>query len=217
MKIKNRIFDKFHSVGDIMKKLFCAFILFYLCVSGIHNAEAQVRIPAEKNGGKAGHMLPATVVNGDTMPHIRIRPIMIFPNKADTRRYERLIRNIKVAYPIAKYANKRLQEIEEQLKVMPKKDHDKYIKQVEKELKKEYAPILREMTFSQGKILIKLIDRETGNSSYQLVKELRGGFSAFLWQGVARLFGANLKDTYDKDGEDKVIEYLIGLYESGYL
>ena len=73
------------------------------------------------------------------------------------------------------------------------------------------------MTFSQGKLLIKLIDRETEHTSYDLVKELRGGFRAFFWQSVARLFGANLKDTYDKDGEDQIVEELIQLYEAGLL
>lgn len=73
------------------------------------------------------------------------------------------------------------------------------------------------MTFSQGKLLIKLIDRETGHTSYALVKELRNGFSAFLWQNVGRIFGMNLKDTYDATGDDQFIEMLIRLYEAGYL
>ncbi len=88
---------------------------------------------------------------------------------------------------------------------------------MERKLKEQYAPVLRCMTFSQGKLLIKLIDRETGQTSYALVKELRNGFSAFLWQGVGRLFGMNLKDTYDPTGDDEFIEILIRLYEAGYL
>ena len=70
---------------------------------------------------------------------------------------------------------------------------------------------------TQGKLLIKLIDRETDQTSYELVKELRGGFRAFFWQSIARLFGANLKDTYDKEGEDMMVEELIRLYEAGLL
>lgn len=73
------------------------------------------------------------------------------------------------------------------------------------------------MTLSQGKLLIKLIDRETDQTSYELVKELRGGFRAVFWQSIARLFGANLKDTYDKEGEDMMVEELIRLYEAGLL
>ncbi|WP_418165095.1 DUF4294 domain-containing protein, partial [Alistipes ihumii] len=76
---------------------------------------------------------------------------------------------------------------------------------------------LKKMTLSQGKLLIKLIDRETDQTSYELVKELRGGFRAFFWQSIARLFGANLKDTYDKEGEDMMVEELIRLYEAGLL
>ena len=69
----------------------------------------------------------------------------------------------------------------------------------------------------QGMVLLKLIDRETGRTSFRLVQELRGKFAAFFWQGIARLFGANLKLEYDKEGEDALIEYLIGLYEAGEL
>ena len=88
---------------------------------------------------------------------------------------------------------------------------------MERQLKKKYTPVLHRMTFSQGKLLIKLIDRETGHTSYALVKELRNGFSAFLWQNVGRIFGMNLKDTYDATGDDQFIEMLIRLYEAGYL
>ena len=88
---------------------------------------------------------------------------------------------------------------------------------MERALKKKYPPVLKKMTLSQGKLLIKLIDRETDQTSYELVKELRGGFRAFFWQSIARLFGANLKDTYDKEGEDMMVEELIRLYEAGLL
>ncbi|NLI87857.1 MAG: DUF4294 domain-containing protein, partial [Bacteroidales bacterium] len=76
---------------------------------------------------------------------------------------------------------------------------------------------LRKFTVSQGKMLMKLIDRETGATSYDLVKELKGGFSATFWQGVARLFGSNLKVKFDPEGEDKLLNELIGLYEKGLL
>ena len=80
-----------------------------------------------------------------------------------------------------------------------------FTKAMERRLKKQYTPVLHRMTFSQGKLLIKLIDRETGHTSYALVKELRNGF------------GMNLKDTYDPTGDDEFIEMLIRLYEAGYL
>ncbi len=141
--------------------------------------------------------------------------IPVFNRPIDARRYAKLIENLKKVYPIAKRAQAELYVIEENMMMLPtKKEQQAYIKQVEKDLKKEYTPILRKMTYSQGKILIKLIDRQTDHTSYELVRQLRGSFSAFFWQGIARIFGANLKERYDREGEDKVIEQLIFLYEA---
>lgn len=154
----------------------------------------------------------------DSIAVIDMLPIPVFKRRADMRRYAKLIYNLKVVYPIAKAANQKLQYAEAQMaSIDSKRKRNEFIKQMEKELKAEYTPVLKKMTFSQGKILIKLIDRETTRTSYELVKELRGSFSAFFWQGIARIFGANLKDEYDKMGEDKVIEQLIMLYEADLL
>ena len=90
-----------------------------------------------------------------------------------------------------------------------------YMKTVEKELKAEFEELLKDLSMTQGKILLKLIDRETGNTSYELVKDLRGGFQAFMWQSVARLFGSNMKSEYDPNGEDVMIERAIKLVEAG--
>ena len=142
------------------------------------------------------------VIHGDTVTVAELMPVFVFPRKIDTRRFAKLVENLKKVYPIAKEA---------------KREQQLFTKAMERKLKEQYAPVLRRMTFSQGKLLIKLIDRETGQTSYALVKELRNGFSAFLWQGVGRLFGMNLKDTYDPTGDDEFIEILIRLYEAGYL
>lgn len=85
----------------------------------------------------------------------------------------------------------------------------------EKELEDEFGNDIRDLTFSQGKILIKLIYRETGNSSFEIVKELRGGFTAFIFQTLASLFGYNLKTTYDPEGEDQAIEKVVQMIEAG--
>ena len=155
---------------------------------------------------------------GDTLVVIDMLPLPVFAKPIDLRRYQRLIRNLKIVYPIAKEARRLLAETEAKLDSIPnKRQQQEYVKQLEKDLKQAYTPILKKMTFSQGKILIKLIDRETSRTSYELVRELRGKFSAFFWQGIARLFGANLKDQYDKEGEDRVIEQLIIYYEAGLL
>ena len=92
---------------------------------------------------------------------------------------------------------------------------DKYIKESEKKLFDEFEKPLKHLTITQGRILIKLIDRETGNTSYQLIKTLKGNFSAFLWQGIARLFGSSLKSEYDAEGDDKAIEAIVNAIDAG--
>ena len=158
------------------------------------------------------------VGHGDSIMNIYLKPIIRFARERDMRRYERLVRDLKKVYPIALEANATLIAMEAHLSTLKtKRERQEYTKSVEKMLKAKYTPVLRRMTFSQGKILIKLIDRETSRTSYELVKEFRGAFSAFFWQSVARLFGANLKDQYDREGEDRLIEELIKMYEAGLL
>ena len=98
-----------------------------------------------------------------------------------------------------------------------KKTKKEYAKKIEKSLIDQYGPTMKTMTTSEGRILIKLIDRETNNTSYALIKELRSGLQAFFWQGVARIFGHNLKDEYDPEEEDMLIEYIIYNLETGML
>ncbi len=142
--------------------------------------------------------------NGDTLQVFDMRPAYKFKRAIDQRRYAKLIHNVKTVYPIAVEAHRRLAAMEDFILTLPSaKEQRKYIRKMEDDIKKEYEPVLRRMTFSQGKILIKLIDRETSRTSYAIVKELRGGFRAFFYQGIGRIFGMNLKDGYDKDGDDK--------------
>lgn len=158
------------------------------------------------------------IVDGDTLWVSKIPTVYVFKNKAEKRRYDKLVRNVVKVYPIAREAQKRLAEMEAELERIPQKWKQKeYIRKTEKDLLREYTPVLKKMTFSQGKILIKLIDRQTEKTSYDIVRELRGKFTAAFWQGVASLFDANLKQNYDADGEDKMIEEIIELYESGRL
>ena len=158
------------------------------------------------------------VIDGDTVVLIQLSPSFVFRKAVDTRRFARLIYNLKRVYPIAKEANATLHAMEAHMETLAtKREKQIFVKEMERALKKKYTPVLKKMTLSQGKLLIKLIDRETDQTSYELVKELRGGFRAFFWQSIARLFGANLKDTYDKEGEDMMGEELIRLYEAGLL
>lgn len=133
-------------------------------------------------------------------------------------KYQRLINAVKLTYPIAQDAKAKLVEMEAELvKIPTKKGQKEYVKGVEKELKREYTPVLKKMSMYQGVVLLKLIDRQTGDTSYELVKELRGSFSAVFWQGVARIFGANLKTEYNSKDDDALLEGIIQLYEEGLL
>ena len=161
----------------------------------------------------------SAVVDGEVIQQVSLSTVFVFQDnrrgRALKRKYDRLLNAILVTYPIAKHAQVELREMNRVLPSLEKSQQKKYVKGVEDDLKRQYTPILKRMSMYQGIVLLKLIDRETGSSSYGLVKELRGGFSALFWQGIARVFGANLKLEYDKDGDDKIIEELIILYESG--
>lgn len=168
-------------------------------------------------------MVYARMLDGDTIPVILLSEVKVFSmrpyeTKREARRMTKLIRNVKKVYPYAKLAGLKLMEYEEILAgIEDKKARKKIMKQAEKELDEEFGDDLRDLTFSQGKILIKLVYRETGASSYDLVAELRGKFRAFFWQTFARIFGFNLKNEYDPEGEDKDIEFIVQMIEAGQL
>ncbi|MGE0077375.1 MAG: DUF4294 domain-containing protein [Bacteroidales bacterium] len=168
-------------------------------------------------------VFPSVIVDGDTIPHIQIERVVKrgrrrFRSNRDMRQYYKLIRNLKKTYPYAQIAKNQLLEMNDHIKMLhSKKEKEAYIKIKEKEIRSEFEKQLVKLTISQGRMLIKLIDRETGRTSYELVKELKGGFSAGFWQGVARIFGSNLKTRFDPNGEDKVLNDLIILYEQGLL
>ncbi|MCK5764977.1 MAG: DUF4294 domain-containing protein [Bacteroidales bacterium] len=165
----------------------------------------------------------ARILDGDTIPVIALQELRVYAfrpykSKKEARRMTKLIRNVKIVYPYAKIAGIKLREYEEILAgVEDKKTRKKIMKQAEKEIEEEFGDDLRDFTFSQGKILIKLVYRETGASSYELVAELRGKFRAFFWQAFARIFGFNLKNGYDPKGEDADIEFIVQMIEAGQL
>lgn len=158
------------------------------------------------------------VEQGDSVQNIAVLPVYVFRRPADLRKYQRMVIAVKKTYPIAKVARQRMAEMEEKLLTLPTRKAQKaYTKQVEQQIKEEYTPVLKKMTRSQGKVLLKLIARETEYSSYEIVREFRGGFTAGFWQGVAKIFGANLKTEYDREDEDRMLEQIVTLYEAGLL
>ena len=166
----------------------------------------------------------AIIENGDTLPYLMLPEVEIvakrtFKNDKEKANYYRLVWNVKKTYPYAVLAGVKLKQYNNMLARMPVEAQRKiYMKKAEKELKDQFESDLKKLSITQGRILIKLIDRETGNTSYALVQELRGNFSAFMWQSLARLFGNNLKTKYDPTkGEDKQIEQIIHQIEDGVI
>ena len=170
-----------------------------------------------------GYIVPICVYNGDTMPALKLPTVyifkpLIFKNKKERQAYSRLVRNVKKTLPIAKEVNRAVIETYEYLQTLPdEKTRQKHLKEVEKSVKEQYTPVMKKLTFSQGKLLIKLVNRETNSSSYELVKAFLGPFKAGFYQAFAALFGASLKKEYDPEGDDQLTERVILLVESGQL
>lgn len=200
-------------------------LLRLLCLSGfliVFNLQAfsQDTIRMELGG------LPviAIISNDDTLYTSELETAVISPEKKrkaatrDLRQYRRLIYNVKKVYPYAKLAGSKFDEVSAHLQSLEKnKDQREYIKQIEDELLKDYEEELKNLTITQGRILIKLIDRETSKTSYEVVRELRGSFQAAFWQAIARIFGSNLKTEFDPEGEDKMLEEIMTMIEKGQL
>ena len=168
-------------------------------------------------------ILEAKIIDGDTIPIIGLSQVEVFsfktpPTRKGQKKLSRLIKNVKKVYPWARLAGIQLRKYDAMLVAAEsERERRKIMKQAEKEINERYGGDLKKLTFSQGKILIKLIDRETGNCSYNLVQELRGNFTAFFYQAFARIWGYNLKIKYDPEGEDKQIETIVRMIELGRL
>jgi hypothetical protein len=143
---------------------------------------------------------------------------LVFKNAREARKYYKIANNIKKVYPIACEIKQTLDKTIAHLDSLPdKKARDEYMKQAEKELKKQYTPRLKKLTFSQGKLLIKLIDRQCNHTSYELIKMYMGSFKAGFYNTFASLFGASLKKEYDAECDDRLTERCILLIESGQM
>lgn len=165
----------------------------------------------------------AYIENGDTIPIINldvleVKALRTWKSRVEYNRYKKLKAKVVKVYPLARLAAKKLIQYSDQLsQVKSKRKKKKFYKVIEQEMRDEYEGVLRSLTVSEGRILIKLLDRETGNTSYALVKDIRGKFSAYFWQGMARIFGHNLKSKYDAMGEDIEIEFIVQRIEQGLI
>jgi hypothetical protein len=171
---------------------------------------------------KEGTPIAYRIEKGDTVYYVNLREVVIraprkFKSAAEERQYWRLVYNVKKVYPYAKMSGQKLHELNQRyLAIKSEKDRKVYAKKVEDDLKSEFEGELRKLTITQGRILLRLVDRETGSTTYEILKEFRGSVSALFWQAIAKLFGSNLKSQYDPSkGEDKTIEQIIKLIEEG--
>ena len=162
-------------------------------------------------------------VGQDSVQYVRTNTIYIYPpmefkNDKQRQAYNRLVYNIKKVLPLAKECNQIILETGAYLQTIPtKKERDALTKAVEKELKQKYTPRIKKLTYSQGKLLMKLIDRETHSTSYELIQAFLGPVRAGFYQAFAWVFGASLKKRYDPKGADRLVERIVSQVEAGQL
>jgi len=220
-----------HDNSNTVKRIFAILssVLILTSAYGQNDTTRQVRDTLNVNDTLPGrvYVLQNVKRDGLILPEVEIKEVTIVapqqkssPRKAraQVRQYDRLIYNLKKTYPYAVIAREKLAEINARLEEIPdEKERRKFLNQQENNILAEFEDDARNMTITQGRLLIKLIDRETQNTSYELIKQYRGFLSAAFWQGIARLFGSNLKAEYDPFGEDALMELIVRDIEMGYL
>ncbi len=201
-----------------MKKLILLY-LFFLFAAGFSAQQMtnNTQQATEKN------RLTYQVVAGDTVYLAFIREVHVFPplkftNRRQEQFYWRTVRDVKKTLPYAKLVSRELHAVNAHLSTIPDdRERRRFLREYEKQVLREYEPELKKFTINQGRLLLKLIDRECNSTSYDLLRAYRGNVTAIFWQGIARIFGSNLKSEYDAAGNDKIVERVILLVESGQL
>ena len=169
---------------------------------------------------KDGNYLRYRVERGDTVYFDTIKPAYKTARgnrKNRWRRYSRLVHNFAKTYPYALEGKRLIALADSTIAAdgLKRRKKDKYVNIIQKELLQAYEPVVRDMTVSQGKLLVKLIGRETGLTPYEIVKDYKNGMAAGFWQGLAKVFGGDLKKHYDPSGEDAPIEELVRIWDAG--
>ena len=203
-----------------MKQFIILSLAFILCIPALC-------LGADTDNDKQKRVLVAlaTIVEGDTIPTVELTEVTIyakriFPSARKQRKYDKLTRNVIKMYPIAKEVKTILVETYLYLQTLPDdKARQKHLEVVERGVWDQYLPIMKRCTLAQGKLLIKLIDRECNQTSYELINAFIGGFKARFYQTFAALFGASLKKEYDPDNdeEDEMIEEIIWMIDNDML
>jgi hypothetical protein len=179
------------------------------------DADTTVLVPMVKVG--------KALYDGDSIMYMEMSNVYVYPppsfkSKRQQVRYMRLVRNVKTVLPIAKEVNQIIIETYEYLQTLPDDESRKaHMKNVEKSIFKEYKPRMKKLTYSQGKLLIKLIYRECNSSSYDILRAFLGPVRAGFWQAFSSVFGASLRKEYDPDGVDRLTERVVLMVEAGQI
>lgn len=201
-------------------------LLFTACMTAA--AQDDVTSDDSEVGSDSSAFVPMVkvgkaLVDNDSIQYVELNTLYVYPkltfkDERQRQAYNRLVANIKKVLPIAKEVNSIIVETYEYLQTLPdKKSKDEHMKRVEKGIRKEYTPRMKKLTYSQGKLLIKLVYRECNSSSYQLIQAFLGPIRAGFYQAFASLFGASLTKKYDPEGVDKYTERIVRQVEAGQI
>lgn len=163
-----------------------------------------------------------TLVDGDSIQYMEMSPVYVYPeptfkSKRQQQAYMRLVKNVKTVLPLAKQVRQILIETAEFTETLPPEERSAHLKRVEQAIVKEYKPKMKKLTFSQGKLLIKLVDRECNSTAYEAMQAFIGPVRSGMWQAFAWMFGASLKKGYDPEGVDRLTERVVLMVEAGQL
>lgn len=212
----------------MIKKAFIVTLSFFLSTVLYAQEETDELLPVESAAGyklklQVYRYAKPKIVDGDTLwcyllPELWVYPPLKFKSEKERRAYNRLVYNVKKVLPIAQQVNGLIEETYETLEMLPtQKEKNAHISAVERDIKEKYTPEMKKLTYSQGKLLIKLVDRECNQSSYEIVQAFFGPTKAAFYQIFAWTFRASLKKEYHPEEEDKLIERVVRQVETGQL
>ena len=189
-------------------------ILMVLGINAQEDTGAPTFVPMVKVG--------KTLVDGDSIQYLEMSPVYVYPeptfkNKRQQQAYLRLVKNVKTVLPLAKQVRQIIIETAEYTETLPPEERSAHLKLVEQAIVKEYKPKMKKLTFSQGKLLIKLVDRECHSTAYEAMQAFIGPVRSGMWQAFAWMFGASLKKGYDPEGVDRLTERVVLMVEAGQL
>ena len=199
----------------------CIISLFFCLVFAIP-VKAQDSVPPPRTV-QEGIIARMAYIDGERMPCFQLPAITVyskkeFKNNKERQGYNRMVQDVRKTLPLAKLVHRALIETYEYIETLPtEEERVAHLRRMEKELFKEYKPVLKKLNYRQGKLLIRLIDRECNQSSYNLVKAFLGSFRAGFWQAFGSLFGVSLKAEWDPEGKDAELEIICDLIEHGFI